>query len=102
MPARRSFSLKFLCFEFTKQVIWTKGSLKEPGFLDETWTFQLVPERLLPSILAFLAVTAFSQLEHFVIHTLTTTGPWSIQDPFHLALQIGILLSIFGHTLRRG
>lgn len=101
MPARRSFSLKFLCFEFTKQVIWTKGSLEEPEFLEETWSFQLVPERLLPSIFAFLSVLAISQLEHFLVHSLTITGPWSIQGSLLLAIQFAILLPIFAHTLWR-
>jgi hypothetical protein len=101
MSARRSFSLKFLCFEFTKQVIWTKGSLEEPMSRKETWSFQIVPERLLPSILTFLAVIGISQLEHFMIHSLTTTGPCPIQNPFYLLLQVAILVPIFAHTLRR-
>ena len=101
MPARRSFSLKFLCFELTKQVIWTKGSLEEPEFLDETWSFQLVPERLLPSIFAFLSVMTIIKLEQFLVQSLTTTGPWSIPSPLFIIIQLAILGPVFIHTIRR-
>jgi hypothetical protein len=78
-----------------------EGIARRARVLEETWSFQLVPERLLPSIFAFLSVLAISQLEHFLVHSLTITGPWSIQGSLLLAIQFAILLPIFAHTLRR-
>jgi hypothetical protein len=101
MPARRSFSLKFLCFEFTKQVIWTKGSLSVPESLEETWSFQLVPERLLPSILAIASTEAVFTLEQFLLDSMKATGPWSVDGSILIMVQLAIVVSIFLHTIRR-
>ena len=92
MLARRSFSLKILCLEFTRQTFWTKGSLTE------SWDFQFVPERFLPLVLSILAVIAFWKLEKLILQSLAARGPWPISNGIIMLLQLIILTEIFSHV----
>src|ERR1043166_3143176 len=91
MSGRRSFCLRILCFELTKQALGTKGSL------DISWDIKFMPERFIPFVTAILAPSAYWQIEDSTINSLAALRSWPILTPVLFSLQVLVPIMVIWH-----